>query len=101
MESGKAEIGTGPRKPGGSSPRGAAGDKAPMTRGSTQNQKVSGKKSAEFDAVGAVAKEKKNTWRKSGTESSKREAELYTMSKVRPRTKNKKKEIDAGSDTGL
>ena len=31
--------------PGGSSPQGAAGDTAPMTRGSTQNQKVSGKKS--------------------------------------------------------
>ena len=40
----KVEIGMGPRKPGGSSPQGAVGDKAPMTRGSTQNQKVSGKK---------------------------------------------------------
>ena len=35
--------------------------------------------SAEFDAVGAVVKEEKNTWHKSGRESSKREAELYTM----------------------
>ena len=35
--------------------------------------------SAEFDAVGAVVKEKKNTWHKSGKESSKRETELYSM----------------------
>ena len=34
---------------------------------------------AEFDAVGAVVKEKENTWHKSDRESSKREAELYTM----------------------
>ena len=34
--------------------------------------------SAEFDAVGAVVKEKNNTWHKSGRESLKREAELYT-----------------------
>ena len=48
--------------------------------------------SAQFDAVGTAVKEKKNTWHKSGKESSKRETELHTA-------KNKKKEIDVGSDT--
>ena len=80
MIGGKAEIGTGPRKPGSSNPREAAGEKAPKTPGSTQKPKGKWKEvSAEFEAVGAVVKEKKSTWHKSGKESSKRETELYTM----------------------
>ena len=40
--------------------------------------------SEEFDAVGAVVKEKQNAWHKSGKESSKREAELHTMVESAP-----------------
>ena len=35
--------------------------------------------SAEFDVLDALVKEKKITWNKSGRESAKREADLYTM----------------------
>ena len=51
--------------------------------------------SAEFDAVGAVVKEKKNAWHKSGRESAKREADLYTMVESAA-TEEKQKEKDRG-----
>ena len=51
--------------------------------------------SAEFEVVGAVLKEKKNTWHKSGRESSKREAELYTMVESAA-TDEKQEERDRG-----
>ena len=35
--------------------------------------------SAEYEALNALVKEKKTTWNKSGKESAKREADLYTM----------------------
>ena len=38
--------------------------------------------SAEIDAVGTSVEEKKNTWHKSGKESTKRETELFTMVEV-------------------
>ena len=52
--------------------------------------------SAEFDAVGAVVKEKKSTWHKSGREScSKRQAEFHTMVESAA-TDEKQEERDRG-----
>ena len=48
--------------PGGSSRQEAAGNKAPMTRGSTRNQKVSGKKSLQnLTRLVQSGKKRKNT----------------------------------------
>ena len=49
---GKAASGMAPRKPGGSNPREAAGDKAPWTPGSTRNEKWK-EVSAEYEALNA------------------------------------------------
>ena len=80
MEDGKAEIVTETRKPDGSNP--LEGDGGQSSHDTWDHAKPKGKWkefSAELDAVGTTVKEKKNTWHKSGKESSKSEAELFTM----------------------
>ena len=61
-------------------PAGSDGGQSSHDTWDTPKPKVKWKEiSAEIDAVGTAVKEKKNTWHKSGRESSKRETELITM----------------------
>ena len=61
-----------------SSPQRATVDKAPMMHRTMQSQRGSGKKSQQ-NLTRKVKLRKKNTWHKSGRESSKREAEPFTI----------------------
>ena len=83
-----------PRKPGGSNPRRAAGDKSSVD--TWEQEKPKGKwteVSADYEVLDALVKEKKITWSKSGRESAKREVDLYkTLEKTA--TDERKEERD-------
>ena len=98
MTSGKAESGMEPRKPGGSTPREAAGDKAPWTPGSTRNQRQGKEFSAECEAINALVKGKRITWNKSGRKSAKREADLCTMLESAATDEKKERDMDKLGD---